>query len=417
MRRTNTITAGLAILFFLSLVIPDDWIDSFRFGEIPLGAFLLSVLCLLLLGQLVRMPGAVSGWLMGGFVALMITTAWGYFRGNIETYTLKFFVYDLFCFVALLAGHIMARTRSPEDTIRLVSRMSLAAGLVIVANYIGVFTNVLSPAASGEGRTATSAIFNAVGTLLILLPWATISARSSSLRVGWRTWFLFGVPVGTGLLSATRSIIIEIILGAALYLILRRRRLGGQSLLRLSGVVGVVAVLLIFSLPQTGTLTLDRFNGTQLGEETRSEELSLWWPQVNGDLLTGQGMGSRFISNIVVNQDTMASAPHIGIATFLMKGGIFLFLGYAVLPLFVAAFVLFSPNLAEAQRAAAASVLMFIGLACLSGGWSPQYLFVYGMAISSMTFQWQRRTSSILRPAGKSRKSSRHAILPVLAEE
>jgi O-antigen ligase len=108
------------------------------------------------------------------------------------------------------------------------------------------------------------------------------------------------------------------------------------------------------------------------------------WPQIKDDLFAGQGMGSRFVSNVIISGSSLASAPHVGILTFLMKGGIPLFFFYAVLPLFGSVYFLLRAGLPEQQRGAAAASLMFIVSASLSGGWTAPALFAYGLALASM---------------------------------
>src|ERR1035438_7726362 len=105
MRRINAITTALAIAFLLSQIAPDNWTDRLHFAGIPWGAFIIAGLCFVLLVQLLLKPGAISLGLLGGFAALIVTAIWGYLRGNIETYSLKFFAADIFCFGALLAGY------------------------------------------------------------------------------------------------------------------------------------------------------------------------------------------------------------------------------------------------------------------------------------------------------------------------
>jgi hypothetical protein len=396
MRRNNAITSGLTLAFILSMIVPDGFSDRLHLGGVPLGAFVFAVLCLVLFGRLLRTRGAITPWFLAGCVALVVTTAWGYFRGNIEIYSLKFFVADVFCFVSLLAGYSIARVQADEGTVRLVSRIAMFTSIVIVATYVGLFAGVLSTAFEIEGRRVTQSIFNAVAPLLICLPAASASARERIATGGWRAWFLFAVAAGTGVLSATRSIVILVVLAAFLYLILKRKQFGAQYLLRLAGGAGALVLALIAGLSVVGTFVFERLNETQLGDESRLEELSLWWPQVSGDVAEGQGMGSRFISNVVVDESPLASAPHIGIASFLMKGGILLFVLCAVLPLCVGLSVLFSRAASESQRGAAGSVVMFVGLACLSGGWAPLPLFSYGLAISLMTSdgRWRQQSSS-----------------------
>jgi hypothetical protein len=397
MRRADAITTGLVIAFLLSMVIPDYWRDRFHFGEVPLGAIVLAALFSVLLVKLLRKPGAISLGLVGGFVALITTTFLGYFRENIETYSLKFFVADVFCLAALLAGYAVARTQTKESTARMVSWSALAASAAICATYIGLYTGVVIQELDAPGRTVTVSIYYAVAVVLVLLAWSSVSADLKSTTGGWRTYILFATAAGTAMLSATRSTTIEVVLAPVLFLIVKRKQFGRAFLLRATVGAGLLFVLAIWGLPYLGTFVFTRLNDTNLADETRTEELSLWWPQVQDDIIVGQGMGSRFVSNIVAEGSTLASTPHIGIVTFLMKGGILLFLGYAVLPLFFAVSVLLSGNSSETQRGAASSVVMFVCIASLSGGWAPLPMFFYGLAIASMNPERQRRASSSVR--------------------
>jgi hypothetical protein len=127
-----------------------------------------------------------------------------------------------------------------------------------------------------------------------------------------------------------------------------------------------------------------RLGNTQGSSEARTIELVLFWAQVSGDLVTGQGMGSRFVSNVIVEGDPLASAPHIGIVTLLMKGGVGAFFAFVILPLFIALKVFFSKRKSRLRRASAGSVLLYVALACQSGGWDPLLMFIYGLAISVM---------------------------------
>ena len=381
-------------MFILSMLIPEVWSDSIHFADVPLGTFVFALLFFALLVQLLMKPGAVTSPIVFlTFGALVFMAVLGFVRGNIENYSFKFYVADIFCFSSLIAGAIIARTQNEAVVARLVSRSALIICGVIVLTYIGLFAGVVTTSFEIEGRTVTGSIFNAIGLLVILLPWATAPAGRAESHGGWRTLAIFGVAIATGLISATRSVIIEVTIAAVCYLILQRNRFGFSFLLRLTGGVAALTLMLYSSLPVLGTFVFQRLSNTNFGDESRFEELSMFWPQVLGDAALGQGMGSRFVSNVIFEGNPLALAPHIGIFTFFMKGGVVMFAAYAIIPAAIAVRILFSGNRQEYQRAAAASTLMFTLLACLSGGWSPLALLAYGLAIGAMTQPGKRSRS------------------------
>jgi hypothetical protein len=248
---------------------------------------------------------------------------------------------------------------------------------------------------------------------MIMLPWASVSALYKNKKGIARPGWLYLVTVATGFASATRTIIIGSILIALLYFLLKRRRMGVGFIIRFCAATLVGIAIFVSGASRIGNGLFTRLDDTQIQEESRWQEIKLWWPQVNGDLAFGQGMGSRFVSNVVVNGNSLASAPHLGILTFLMKGGVLLFLCCAIFPGLKAVRIILTPSIAESERGAAASVLMFIGLSCLSGGWYPLSLFAYGLAIVSMTPERGKRK----RPADVLDHSSRwieHPPLPAL---
>jgi hypothetical protein len=232
---------------------------------------------------------------------------------------------------------------------------------------------------------------------MILLPWAAVSAKyarkTSFQGPGW----LYLTIIATGFLSATRSILIGAALIGLLYFLIKRRRMGTGFILRLCAVLLVALGILVSGFSRFGSNAFRRMEGTQIEQETRWREVELWWPQVKGDIALGQGLGSQFISNVVNNGNPLESALHVGILTFLMKGGILLFLCCAILPLVKAVGTILTPSLSETRRGAAASALMFIALSCISGGWYPLSLFAYGMAICGMMTESRMSSPQIAR--------------------
>lgn len=390
MGRSSIYRTGLVIAYVICMILPETWIASLHFGDVPAGSLILACACCLLFVQLVRNRSALSAGLVASFAALVLMTVHGYVRGNIETYSLKYFAADLYCFTAFLAGFAVSRLTSPANLARLPSRIAGVATAGLVITYAALFAGVVQAGIPvPDDRKVTSSIFEASTLLLILLPWASVARNSGGSRR--LTSAMLVVSLVTGWLSGTRSIIILTLFAALLCWWLKQHRFDGPFFLRLTVSVALATALLVTGLPARTTALIARVAETQVADESRYVEVSMLWRQLADDAVAGQGMGSRFVSNVVIRGNPMASAPHIGIVTFLFKGGWLGFAAYAIAPSILALVLFFGPN-HNVQRGAAASVFMFLATACLSGGWEPLPMLAYGMAVSATSSEWRRRS-------------------------
>ena len=376
MSRYEPLTKALLIAYVVSMIVPEIWRSTFHLGEVPIAAVIMAALGCVLLLQLLVSPASIESGMVVGAGALALMTVRGYLRGNIDTYTLKFFASDVYSFAAFVSGYALARIRSQSNYVRMIS---LVAAVAVVLTYVALFAGLLTPVfRDNSERFVTMSIFGATGILLILVPLASVT------QSGWQTILMLIILAAASLLSATRTLLLVTILAAMLCMVVRKHRFDGRFLLRSAAVVTLLLMVFLSEESLFNTSVFHRLASTDLGEEARFVELSLFWPQVSDDLLAGQGMGSRFVSNIVIQGNSLASATHVGIVTFLMKGGVIAFLAFAVTPLLVALRMVFSSRHSQLRRGGAASVLIFIALACMSGGWDPLALFGYGLAISVM---------------------------------
>ena len=389
MPKYNGFTMALVLAYVTVLMIPEVWSAYLHVGDVPLAAIIMAVLSVTVLLQLAARPEKVTAELVLGAVALLLMTVYGFSRGNIGEYSVKFFVFDTYCGVALLTGYALARVQIMGNITRMVSVLVVAATYVIVASYIGLFAGFLEPVLGRESdRFVTSSIYAASALLLIGLPLASIA---QSVR---KTGLMVLIAAAASLLSATRSMLIVTIAAALLCCVLRLRHLNCGWVYRASIGVAVTVGLSVSGLSLLDSNVFGRLGTTELGKEARYVELVAFWSQVSDDVVAGQGMGSRFVSNVVVQGNPLASAPHIGIAAFLMKGGVFAFLMFALAPCIASLVVLFSSKRSDLRRGGAASVLVFTAMACLSGGWEPLALFCYGVAISVMVGDFRPSGSS-----------------------
>jgi hypothetical protein len=393
MSRIRAVTTIAVIAYVICMILPEMWTEKLHIGEIPLSSLILACIACLVFVQLFGTPDAISRRLLGGVVALVLMAVCGYVRGNIDTYTLKFFVADVYFFTAFLVGLAFGATRRKEELARIVKWISGIATAGIVLTYIALFTGLLAPSSVVPAdRQVTGSIFVATSVLLIVLPWASVtSSRVDRSQSELKLFVVLGTSAATALLSGTRSLFLLVLFVTTLCWALKPQRLKLRFFVQLLLGLAMAAVLLVSGLPIFETVLFERIATHGIVDETRSMEVSMLWDQLSNDVIWGQGMGSRFISDVVIDGDPLASAPHIGILTFLMKGGVLAFAVYALAPALGALLVFFSSRSLNTQRGAAASILVFIALACMSGGWGPLLLFAYGLAISAAAGDVPRR--------------------------
>ncbi len=373
------ISGALLTVFVTCAILPDEWMRQLHLGEVPLPTVVLAILCCVLIVRQLSTPGDPSFGVLAGTAALVAMVALGCFRGNLGMYSMKFLVADIYSFTGLLAGYAFTRTIGADKISQVASQIAAIASITIVVNYLGVFTGIITPLFEMDsGRLVTGSVFEATGVLLIVLPLASIAQSGRSTGV-----MLLTCCAAT-LLSGTRGLLILTVLTGMACLVLRPRQIDFKFALRVTAGLALASVMYVVSAARFNSDVFGRLAGTSGSTEPRAIELMLFWAQVSGDLVIGQGMGSRFVSNVIVEGDPLASAPHIAIVTLLMKGGIGAFLAFVMLPLFIALIMFFSKSQSRLRRASAWSVLLYVALACQSGGWDPLLLLLYGMAISVM---------------------------------
>jgi hypothetical protein len=392
MNNIRALTTTLVIAYVVCAIMPEEWIAKTHLGVVPLDCLILTFVCCSLYVELFGSPTALTPALLGGVAALALMGTYGYVRGNIDKYSLKFFVADVYYFASFLAGLAFGHSRDRTTRGRIVTTIGWVAAAGIIVNYAGLFMGLLGTQLNvPKGRQVTGSIFVSCGILLILLPWTSMARLGSERRrTGWRVFIFFALAAATVLLSGTRSTLLAILFVLLLCGALNPQWRNKRLFPRLLGASLLLALLLASGLPVFETVLFERLATQGVVDESRSTEVSMLWGQISRDVVLGQGMGSRFISDVVVEGDPLASAPHIGILTFLMKGGVLVFAAYAIAPLVRALRVFFSAKSLTIERGAASSMLVYIALSCMSGGWNPIGLFLYGLAASAITGEAKR---------------------------
>jgi O-antigen ligase len=139
----------------------------------------------------------------------------------------------------------------------------------------------------------------------------------------------------------------------------------------------------------------------------RVNEIQWLFEQLGDDYISGWGFGSVFYSTIRYHNRLFESAPHIGIVTPLLKGGLIMAVAFIVIPLAMCLGAL--RRRTPEARAAMGCVLVYIVTASLSGGWYPYQTLMFGVGVGMATIKRRPRPEF----AGPIREP--HTFLPVQA--
>jgi len=122
--------------------------------------------------------------------------------------------------------------------------------------------------------------------------------------------------------------------------------------------------------------------------------------ELEGSFWTGKGFGSRFESCIDKGGEFLAFAPHVGVFTPLLKGGVVSFALLIIFPLGTALYRLFRLNQCAIGLSLSAAVVLYCAQASMSGGWNFIALFLYGATFSlASKFSISKRNSPRLLKA------------------
>lgn len=304
------------------------------------------------------------------------------------------YAYDIVNIGSIYLGIVVSRSLSLQKLYELflpLYYILVAALSLIVAMLL---LGVISSAVVGD-RQIDPAAFYITALIIILSPYIWLARILKGQYnyviidsgLGFSSAMLFSV------ISGTKSLIILAIASTVVFGVLLVR----TRVIRLSSTVIRRALVVALIVTVTGAsfiyskrdLMFSRIDGYYLGEESRVEELLVMFDQFQGKLLPGLGLGVMFYSPVSAPTegiDGLAVAPHIAIATPLLKGGLPLFLLLVVYPVYKALGSLFSKRRQPLRMAISGSLLLYYLLTMMSGGWAYHYLFAVGLLAGKVLY-------------------------------
>lgn len=396
----------IAILVWMAL--PEVWTKPVVFDSVPLHFLLAQLLCLSLgaEGLMKRGPHSKFFWLLVAVIGY--TAARAAFALDRNNWDLKYFVSDLWTVQMFVLAFLWSRRRSFQEiagTCRLIAAFIVP---LAVLTMVGLYLDIIRPVDQEyTDRLYTSSLWH-IGCIAqfiwpILFVGKKRDSRRSIARKRFRDAYFEGcagllVPVALfiAVFTATRSLlIVSIVLYAAVQLT-EPKRDTQQTVVTIAVLISVLGVGLTLAsvLRVKGYSVLDRFQEADITQEGRGIELKWMFDQLGEDYISGWGFGGLFYSTIRYHNRPFETAPHIGIVTFLLKGGVIMALTFVLAPLImcIRALSVRTPQ----TRAATGCVFVYFAIACLSGGWYPYQMLMFGMGVGILS---ARRGASRLQPS------------------
>lgn len=400
MRSRNAASRCSDFLLVSSLAwvaVPEMWTKPLTIAEAPVHFFIAQFLWLSIVaeGLVKKAPRSKFLWLVLAVIGYAsVRSAFAADRNHLD---LKYLVSDLWTVQMFVLGLVWSRRRSFAE----IGKVFLVATGVIVPvaflTMVGLYFGIVRPADQEySDRVYTSSLWSIA--CLAQFMWPVVASyvpdhqwglrlRSLVVRIHFRVcrWLLAPTALVIAVVTATRSLLIVSLVVCAVVWATERSRDTHRS-------VVAAAVLLVFlgggltlasAVRAKGYSVLDRFEDADLTLDGRVTELQWMFEQLGDDYVSGWGLGSLFHSTIRYHNREFETAPHVGIVTFLLKGGVAMTLTFVLVPLMLCVPALRGRK--PTGRAGVGCVVVYLATASLSGGWFPYQLLMFGVGVGLLT--------------------------------
>lgn len=395
------------------MAIPEMWTKPLTVGEVPVHFLITQVMwsSMTLESLLKRAPRSRFLWLV--LAAITYATARSLFAFDRNHWDLKYFVSDLWTVQVFVLGFVWSRRRPFSEIARVCW---VASGIIIplaLLTMIGLYLDAVKPAdPEYSDRVYTSSLWSIACVAQFM--WPILAAYSPAAQRQRSTgysmlsahlricrWLLAPTGLLIAVFTATRSLLIVSLVMCAVVWAIEPNR-GTQRSVAATAVLLVLlggGLTLASVIRAKGYSVLDRFEQTDLALDGRVTELQWMVEQLGDDYISGWGLGSLFHSTIRYHNREFETAPHIGIATYLLKGGLPMAITFVFVPL-----MLCVPALTKrtpGRRAGVGCVVVYLATASLSGGWFPYQLLLFGVGVGMLAPLRRQLVHAVPQPSSR----------------
>lgn len=375
--------------FIVALAVPFQWVDYWRLAGIPglNAAYALLMVAILIYGW----KSLVQAELFAVLGVLALMAVHGLYNKDEAFWSYKFFFTDLAYASAIVAGYLFVKLRGVGATIKVFASTYIIALVLLLGIGILIRAGILGTSGDG-GRSFDPSQYSMHYVLLAMMPFALF-------QWGSRRMFYILLAAGSivaldfAVTSGTRSAFITTLITGLTCLSVKIVHSPATRI----AVAGVAASMLVafsnldLSKPLSALGLLgERFQTERVSNDSRITELEAMMDQLQGGYLQGRGLGAGFLSPVIVvsEQEDRGIAPHIGILTWLYKGGI-LAQGLFIWLLFVIG--IRTRGLGPIGAWLLIALLHYTLVASISGGYGYAPLFVVGSCWAVTSTPMDRR--------------------------
>jgi hypothetical protein len=408
------ITDWAIILTYTYIAIPETIIPhAYRYvGPAPL-EYPLFYVCfgLLLLDSMIN-GLRLTKLLLFSYIA----TLYMLFLGIAYGYELRNLVQDASYFFGIVAGMSLAARRSFLGVTRILARIRDIYFVMVPSTMIlmslGMVPLAFEIDATG-GRMIVQNLFFPVCFLAVVLPFLTTMENvfpDIKTFIGKRLGFLFGLAtvLAAAIVTGTRTLAGLALLCGLVWAPIQMRQRKWAVLIQAL----VIVLWSTFFFGEHASITagvlsarFQKFQESDITQETRYLEARGLLRKIKGHELTGLGFGSHFQMGYVVARSgrSWSLAAHIGVLNFLLKGGVLVFIGFVIVPFFLAIrrFIFPIPG-QKVLTALWGGIAIHLTLSCISGGYNFPTMFAYGILLS-LALNEERRLKLLKYKALQSR--------------
>jgi len=379
--------ANLAVyVLLLGAVVPYAYIDTWRISGLP-GVNYIACIAAFACAALMGRKSLGSLLLLVAFALYAYMAIEGALSRAEERWTLKLYLTDLLYSGMFLAGLVFGIESQPKDQVRVMAQ-SFVISTVGLIGITGALAVGFLPSVGSAGRVFDPSQY-------ILHYWQLSTATYFIEFYKERRYLRMAIGIPALLIafifplySVTRS---SFLFASSLVacLLLTQAKGSGKAV-----VLGLFLIALpLFTLGDgvefikgLGLLG-ERFSSESLTADMRYTETLALLEQLGGNYLGGRGFGYAFYTPVVIKGEgfeELGVTPHIGLISFLYKGGILVWLPFMAALIIAITLSILRSGADRYSAIVLGPLCLYAIVGSMSGGYGIYYMFMLGVVLATV---------------------------------